>query len=186
MPNAKGLYTIRECASDILRAIEAHGTDQQKLSASLAKAGRKLMSRPDFFQLGAKYRANHIAEAKYLYYDGELVITTATLPDGKFIPPHDHGVWEAMITVTGKLRHTVYDRADDGSREGHAELVAVDDRVLGVGDIAMVMPPAEIHSFSAVDGDSQTLVIVGGPYKPIRTYYNLDKQTYAVSAPRTQ
>ena len=104
--------------------------------------------------VGVKREGNHIDESRYLYYDGEMSITFDHLPKDKYIPPHDHGVWEAMAIYSGQLKHVVYDRMDDGSKEGYAELEIVDDRVLERNDMAMVAPPQEIHSFTALtDGE---------------------------------
>ncbi len=184
MSGVKSLYTIRECAKDILATIEKCKTDQEELAAGLKAAARRLTDRPDFASLGVKYQPNHIPEGKYLYYDGQLSIVMAKIPEGKIIPPHDHGTWEAMIVVTGRLRHTVFARADDGTRDGYAELAVADDRVLDPHDIAMVAPPAEIHSFNAVEGDCWVMVIVGENYKPNRSYYQPEKNAYVVRLAR--
>lgn len=128
-----------------------------------------------------KRPGNHIDNSKYIYYDGELSITLDQLPQGLDVPPHDHGVWEALALLKGRLRHIVYDRVDDGSIDGHAELKTIEDKVYAPGEMAMVMPPAEIHSFTALDAETFILTIVGGNYSPTRHYYNADKQTYVVA-----
>src|SRR6185369_8120560 len=102
---------------------------------------------PDLLSLGVKRQGNHIDNSKYLYYDGQLVITLDEFPKGKRVPPHDHGVWEAVGIYRGKISHTVYQRKDDGSKEGYAELEVVDDRFLGDGNTAILAEPADIHSF---------------------------------------
>ena len=131
MPDANGSCTIRECANEILRAMEKHGDSQDKLRASLLQAANKLMDRPDFTSLGVKYKPNHVPEGTYLFYDGELSITFTRLPEGKNVPPHDHGIWEAVIIHSGKLRHIVYERTDDQTREGYAKLAVTDVVTIG-------------------------------------------------------
>lgn len=181
MPDVNGYYTIRECANEILRAMEKHGDSQEKLSASLIQAANKLMDRPDFTSLGVKYKPNHVPEGTYLFYDGELSMTYTRVPAGRNVPPHDHGIWEAVIVHSGKLRHKVYERTDDQTREGYAELAITEDRILGPRDISLVMPPSEIHSFIPVDGDCWTLTIVGGNYKPNRYYYQPENNSYVTT-----
>ena len=83
--------------------------------------------------------------------------------------------------MKGRLRHIVYDRMDDGSVEGHAALKTIEDRIYVPGEMAMVMPPAEIHSFTALEEETFICTVVGGNYKPTRHYYNADKNTYVVA-----
>jgi len=92
-------------------------------------------------------------------------------------------VWEALVLCRGSLRHTTYERVDDRSVEGHAELKAVEEMVMKAGDIAMVVPPSDIHSFEAMTEGTFALSIVGGEYSPLRRYYNLQANTYAVRTP---
>ena len=45
-------------------------------------------------------------------------------------------------------------------------------------------PPSDIHSFEALTDDTYALTIVGGEYSPLRHYYNLKNNTYAVRTPK--
>jgi predicted metal-dependent enzyme (double-stranded beta helix superfamily) len=144
---------------------------------------KKLLA-TDLTKIGVKRDGNHIDNSKYLYYDGQMSITFDHIPKGKFIPPHDHGVWEAMAIYSGRLKHVVYDRQDDGSKEGFADLKIVDDRVLERNDIAMVAPPAEIHSFMALTDDTISVTIVGGRYKDDRHYFKPEDKTYVKRTPK--
>jgi hypothetical protein len=49
------------------------------------------------------------------------------------------------------------------------------------GEMAMVMPPAEIHSFTALEEETFIFTIVGGNYSATRHYYNADAQTYVLA-----
>ena len=113
---------------------------------------KRIVAQPDLLSLGVKRQGNHIDNSKYLYYDGQLVISLDEFPKGKRIPPHDHGVWEALAVYKGSFDHTVYERKDDGSKEGYADLAVVDDRKLAPGDVAIVAQPAEIHTFVGAGG----------------------------------
>lgn len=182
MAKTETLCSIRECAAAVIGAIESSGDDGDALRAGLIEATRPFLARPDLFSLGAKRPGNHIDNSKYIYYDGEVSITLDELPHGLVVPPHDHGVWEALVIVRGRLHHTVYDRVDDGSVEGHAELKTIEDRACTPGELAMVIPPAEIHSFTALEPETYILTIVGGNYSPTRHYYNVADQSYVVAA----
>lgn len=178
-------YTIRDLAQEVQRQMSIHGSDGPKLLDALrAPLSRILAS--DLSDVGVKREGNHIDESRYLYYDGEMSITFDHMPRDKDIPPHDHGVWEALALYSGQLRHTVYDRKDDGSKEGYAELEVIDDRILGPKDIAIVAPPAEIHGFTALTDDTWTVTVVGGRYKDDRAYYRPESNSYVRANPKRQ
>jgi len=176
--------TIRQCAQTIIEAVRRLGADSPQLPESIRAPMLELLKRPDLKELGVKRDGNHIDWSRYLYYDGELSITLDNFPKGKKIPPHDHGVWEALAIYNGRVSHTVYQRNDDGSKPGYADLTVVDDRVLGKSDFAMVAMPAEIHGFTALDDDTFSLTVVGGHYKPDRHYFNPEEKTCVTRRPR--
>jgi hypothetical protein len=89
-----------------------------------------------------------------------------------------------MAIYSGRLKHVVYDRQDDGSKEGYANLKVMDDRVLEKNDIAIVAPPAEIHSFMALTDDTISVTIVGGRYKDDRHYFKPEDKTYVRRTPK--
>ena len=180
---AEAPYSVRELAQQVLRLVEEHGQDGPKLLEGLREPVQRLM-KADLASQGVKREGNHIDNSKYLYYDGQMSITFDHMPKGKVIPPHDHGVWELMAVYSGRLKHTVYDRQDDGRKEGYADLKVVDDRILERNDVAIVAPPSEIHSFTALTDDTISVTIVGGKYKTDRKYYNPAEKSYVVRMPK--
>jgi predicted metal-dependent enzyme (double-stranded beta helix superfamily) len=179
-------YTIRECAQAIIGLIGKHGKDYRALETALRAPLGKLMARPDLLDHGVKREANHIDFSRHLYYDGELSITLDNFPKGKKIPPHDHGVWELLAIYRGQVEHTVYERLDDGSKPGYADLKVIEDRVLGTGDLSLVAQPAEIHSFSALTDDCFSVTVVGGNYAANRHYFNPAEKTYVQRVPKVR
>lgn len=176
-------YTIRNLATEVQRQTLIHGSDGPKLLDGLREPLLRILS-SDLSTLGVKREGNHIDESRYLYYDCDMSITFDHMPKDKDIPPHDHGIWEALGLYSGQLKHTVYDRKDDGTREGYAELQVIDDRVLQPKEMAIVAPPAEIHGFTALTDNTWTVTIVGGPYKPDRSYYNPQENSYVRANPK--
>jgi predicted metal-dependent enzyme (double-stranded beta helix superfamily) len=184
MPASTSEQVIRECAFEIIRISDAHAADGRALAQALRAPLQRIVALPDLLSLGVPRQGNHIDHSKYLYYDGQLVISLDEFPKGKHIPPHDHGVWEAIAMYRGSVDHTVYQRLDDGSREGHAELVRVEDRRLGPGDVSVLIAPAEIHSFIALEEGTHSLTVVGGHYAELRHYFKPDENTCIVRRPR--
>ena len=145
---------------------------------------QRIVSQPDLLSLGVMRQGNHIQNTKYLYYDGQLIMSLDQFPRGKRIPAHDHGIWEALAVYKGSFSHTVYERLDDGAQEGYADVKVVDDRVLHAGDVAIVAPPADIHSFAALEEPTYSLVVVGGHYAELRHYFNPDEKTCVMRKPK--
>ena len=179
--------SIRETAQAVIRAIEDAGENPGKLRQGILDATEQLRHRPDLRELGTKRLANHIdnANSKHIYYDGELSMTFDLVPTGMVIPPHDHGLWEAVLCCSGRLQHAIYQRVDDGSVEGRAELELIEDRILSPGDGALVMPPAEIHSFEALDEGTYLLNVVNGNYRANRHYFNIEAKSCVLAAAGT-
>jgi predicted metal-dependent enzyme (double-stranded beta helix superfamily) len=177
--------TIRACAQEITAAIERQGGDGEALRAAIAAPLRELMQRDDLRELGIPRQGNNVAFSRYLYFDGELSILLFEVPSDRKVPPHDHGVWEGFCVYRGKVQHTVYRRADDGSVDGYAELETVQDEVMEPGDVAIVAPPADIHGFVALEEGTLGITVVNGAYKEERLYYQPDEKTYVVKKQRT-
>jgi predicted metal-dependent enzyme (double-stranded beta helix superfamily) len=179
-------HSVRASAMALIEAIDQYNLDRDsdKLRRGLLEATQPLLARPDLMKLGTKRQANHIDNSKWLYYDGQLSLTLDEVPKDKLIPPHDHGIWEALILCSGRLSHTVYARADDGKVAGHAELRVVEDVELTRGEITMVVPPGDIHSFKALSDGTFVITIVGGEYSPTRHYYRTEDNTYVVRTPK--
>lgn len=169
-------HVVRELADEVRRQKALVGLDGPKLMEGLREPLAKVLA-SDLSELGVKREGNHIDESRYLYYDGDIYISFDHLPKDKYIPPHDHGIWEAMGIYSGQLDHAIFERKDDGSKEGYADVEVVDDRVLETGDMVMVAAPSEIHSFTALTDDVWSVTIVGGHYKPDRNYFNPEKKT---------
>jgi Predicted metal-dependent enzyme of the double-stranded beta helix superfamily len=175
---------IRACAQAVIQAIAAHGHDTAKLTEALRAPLAALVARPDLREAGVPRVGNHVANSQYLYYDGVLSILLFELPNGKPVPVHDHGNWESMAIYRGRVKHTVYQRRDDGSVPGFADLAVIDDRVLEPGDSVVIAPPADIHGFMALEDDSWGITVASGTYKAERCYFQPDSRTVVTRNPR--
>lgn len=178
------MSSVRQCANAIVAAIARHGGDSAALAPHIDAALKDLMRDPDLLERGIAREGNNVAFSRYLYFDGELSILIYEVPKGRPIPPHDHGIWETLSVYRGRLRHVVYERMDDGTRAGTAELRVKDDRILAQGDFAIVAPPQDIHGFTALDDGTYGITVVNGAYKAHRHYYDPDAGTYVVKQGR--
>lgn len=168
----------------IATAVTEHAGDAAALVSALAGPFRELLDVPDLEAIGVPRAGNHVSNSYYLYYDGDLSILLFELTKGQRIPAHDHGNWETMGIYRGEVQHTVYERVDDGLRPGQATLKTIDDRLLKLGDTAIVAPPADIHSFVATVDGTWGITIANGQYHVERSYYDPQQGTVARKRPR--
>ena len=73
-----------------------------------------------------------------------FVIAVSWLP-GRGAPAHDHGSWAVIVGVDGPEKNTFWERTDDRSCSGYADLRKIGEIVCEPGDI-VAMPAGSIHS----------------------------------------
>ena len=174
--------TIRHCAQSINDAVAQHGADCSELLTALKAPVTRLIQHDNLAEYGAPRPGNNVAMSQYLYFDGQLSILLFEVPTSQPVPPHDHGIWEGFGIYRGRVRHQVYRRVDDMSVDGYAELECKRDEVLCAGDVTLIAPPDDIHSFIALDPSTMGLTITFGPYKEKRHYYQPDNNSYVVKS----
>jgi hypothetical protein len=59
-----------------------------------------------------------------------------------------------------------------------AALELLDERTMGPGDTVIVVPPDDIHSFTALSEDTYHVAVVGGRYAPVRHYFQPDQRSF--------
>jgi predicted metal-dependent enzyme (double-stranded beta helix superfamily) len=72
------------------------------------------------------------------------VLALSWLPN-RGTPPHDHGTWALVAGVDGPEKNEFFERVDDRSRPGYAELKKIGEKVFEVGEV-VAMPTGTIHS----------------------------------------
>lgn len=77
--------------------------------------------------------------------DNSLFIVADSWLPGRGVNAHDHGTWAVVVGVDGEERNTLWQRLDDGTESGYAELQSAEDRLISRGDVLLI-PQGRIHS----------------------------------------
>ena len=143
-------YSLDEFTSDIESLLKSK-PDQQKIFDAGSSLLERLVSNenviPSEYRLPAVNgrRPNH---GTYLLYQGEsgLSVTAVVWGPGEHLGPHDHLTWGMIGILNNTLTETRYQRVDDRSREGYAQLEL--DRAVKFkpGELTLLVPDTdEIH-----------------------------------------
>jgi predicted metal-dependent enzyme (double-stranded beta helix superfamily) len=141
-------YTIPDLVSDLKR-IRAESSDEREILKQLRPLAERAALSRDAWLEKRHYEADpqqgfgvHLLHEEP---DHSLaVFAIAWLPD-RGTPPHDHGTWAVVAGVDGQEKNEFYERSDDRSKPGHAELKRVAGKSFDVGEV-LAMPKGTIHS----------------------------------------
>jgi rhodanese-related sulfurtransferase/predicted metal-dependent enzyme (double-stranded beta helix superfamily) len=149
--------TVRHLV-DEARRIEKAGVTR----AGLEKIGgllSALAARADLFPQeefplgpdGGIYRLSEDSDHRFALY------ASAGGP-GKKVPPHNHTTWAIIAGVHGAERNVVYDRLDNGARDGFVQLreAPAKEKTLRRGDVIAYMPE-DFHHIETPAGSGNAL-----------------------------
>jgi predicted metal-dependent enzyme (double-stranded beta helix superfamily) len=133
-----------------------------KLKLMALATRSELFPRGDFAMPEAEGR-NHILEVQD--DDGPGLYLTIGLP-GKEAAPHDHGIWCVNAAISGRERHLLWRRTDDGSKPGHAMVTKIGEVMVERGN-GYAMADHDIHSTEVV-GDEPAVGLALYGYALVR------------------
>ena len=147
-------YTLDQYVQD-LRAIAARETDPEKITDLVAPLAKKFADTPGWFR--PEFRACDREQGFSLHMLHEepnhelAVFLISWLPD-RGTPPHNHKTWAVVVNMEGEEQETSFERLDDGSKPGFADLKRGETVVMKAGDVARCYPE-HIHKVWNVGKD---------------------------------
>ncbi len=176
-------YSISRLVADLERICAQLNDDREIIAAVRPLARRAALSNGSWLE-ERMYVANaaqgfgvHLLHEKP---DHTLAIFAVSWLPHRGAPPHDHGTWAVVAGVDGPEKNEFFERTDDGSRPGHAELRKIGEKVCGVGDV-VAMPRGVIHSvWNETDAVTVSLHMYGRHINHTgRSQFDLGKKTEA-------
>jgi predicted metal-dependent enzyme (double-stranded beta helix superfamily) len=141
-------YSIPELVADLKR-IRAETADEREVISRVRPLAVRAARAKDSWLKKSHYEAD--AEQGFgvslLHEEPDhslAVFAISWLPD-RGTPPHDHGTWAVVVGVDGDEKNEFFERADDRSKSGYAELKRVGAKTFGAGEV-VAFPSGAIHS----------------------------------------
>jgi predicted metal-dependent enzyme (double-stranded beta helix superfamily) len=176
-------YTIRKFVAEAKEQLD-RGLDLADLQQEVGERLVRLSERDDLTSQGAINGPSDASFNSYLLWREAPHLTVVLVEFEPYYrsPIHEHGDhWVVAAGYHGADRWDVYERLDDGSEPGKADLELVDQPVVRPGSwCALPPPPRSIHSHNnMVEGFTSELIFsaVAPLPKMERLHFDLDEGT---------
>lgn len=141
-------YSIAQLACD-LKKICALAADEREILNRVRPLARRAAQAKDAWLDARMYEADveqgfgvHLLHEEP---DHTLAIFAVSWLPNRGTPPHDHGTWVVVAGVDGPETNQFFERVDDQSRPGYAELRKIGEKIFDFGEI-IAMPTGGIHA----------------------------------------
>ena len=140
-------YSLAKYVDD-LRRITREAADETEIIEGVAPLAQRLALdkgwlKPSHYE--ADPETGFTAHLLHEEADHSLAVFLVAWLPGRGTPPHDHGTWAVVAGVEGVERNTWYQRIDDRSREGYAELEVKKESDAAEGEL-VCMKTGGIHA----------------------------------------
>jgi len=140
-------YSLDEYVED-LRAIAEQTSDDRAIIGKVRPLARRLALsktwlKPEHYKCNEEQGFGvHLLHEEA---DHTLAVFAVSWLPGGGAPPHNHGTWAVVAGVDGPEVNGFWDRIDDRSREGYAELSKRAEKSFSEGEV-VALEPDHIHS----------------------------------------
>jgi predicted metal-dependent enzyme (double-stranded beta helix superfamily) len=147
-------YTLRQYVDD-LRAITAQETDPVKITDRAAPLAKKFAEAPGWFRPEFREADPEQGFSLHMLHEEpnhDLAIFLISWLPNRGTLPHNHKTWAVVVSMEGEEQETSFERLDDGSKAGFADLKRGEAQVMKTGDVARCYPE-HIHKVWNVGKD---------------------------------
>jgi predicted metal-dependent enzyme (double-stranded beta helix superfamily) len=147
-------YTLEQYVDD-LRAITAQETDPEKITERVEPLARRFAKEPGWFR--PEFRECDPEQGFSLHIlheepNHDLAVFLISWLPNRGTTPHNHKTWAVVVGMEGQEQEDNYERLDDGSKPGYADLKRNGAQVMTAGDVTRCYPE-HIHSVWNVGND---------------------------------
>jgi predicted metal-dependent enzyme (double-stranded beta helix superfamily) len=145
-------YSLEQYVAN-LRAITAQETDPVRITDRVAPLAKKFAQAPGW--LRPEHRECDVEQGfgVHLLYEEpnhDLAVFLISWLPNRGTTPHNHKTWAVVVGIEGQEQEVNYDRLDDGSKRGYADLQRGGAQVMTAGDIARCYPSTFTASGTSV------------------------------------
>jgi predicted metal-dependent enzyme (double-stranded beta helix superfamily) len=123
---------------------------QADLVALVARSLRPLVASPPWLATGVSLPTPGRRYSQYLLHlspDESWSVVSFVWPSGSSTPVHDHGCWGVVGVYAGEETETGF-RVTGDREAGPVTLERGETRVMRPGDVAVILPPDDVHQVS--------------------------------------
>lgn len=154
-------YALDEFVADVRGSIEQAST-MAELLRQVKEHLWRLVSSPGWLERDHGLPVQGDYRSRVLYRDPDYLFTvTASIQKpGHHTPPHDHGeAWAAYGVYRNTVQMSRYERLDDGSVPGRAEIHLAERYLAKPGHVDTI-PPFGIHEIENVTDELSIAVVI--------------------------
>jgi predicted metal-dependent enzyme (double-stranded beta helix superfamily) len=147
-------YDIPRFVSDVKQILAADGPNDAGL-ARIAVRMQELTRNLELAIVGDIGNVHAGRQSEPLYTDDSgLTLVRARFGPEAMTPIHNHGSWGVVGVYHGRDLYQVWQRLDDGSQPGQAQVALVEERILEAGEaVVLPPPPQDIHAQQGFGGE---------------------------------
>jgi len=172
-------YRLVDFISDLTRLVESEQSGRRLIDGTRALM-QPLVETAGLIGTALERRTDRGYSRNLLYHDphDRFVVLALFWEAGHVTPIHDHGTWGAMAVCKQELEVVNYQRVDDGSRPGYAELRSVATLRERMGSVSWVLPPdQEIHHIAnPSDRTALSLHVYGHDIRSCNIYHQASRR----------